>query len=172
MVVQGKVEQINVKSRRAGERGIPKLPVSSVFVTRAGVRGDYNVYRQEEKGGDPDSAVLIIPLETIRALNSEGWPVKPGDLGENFTTSGLPYSSFEVGKTFALGDASLQVSRACDPCANLFTLPYVGRSKGPAFLKTMLGRRGWYARVLKEGSVKKGDPVAERAPGSKTSQGF
>jgi MOSC domain-containing protein YiiM len=170
--VQGRVEQINVKSRTEGERGIPKLPVPSVFVTRAGVRGDYNVFRQEEKGGDPDSAVLIIPMETIKELNTEGWPVKPGDLGENFTTSGVPYSYFEVGKTFTLGDASLQVSRACDPCKNLFTLPYVGRTKGPAFLKAMLGRRGWYARVLREGSVKKGDLVAERASGSKTSQGF
>jgi MOSC domain-containing protein YiiM len=167
----GSVEQINVKPLRKGERGIPKLPVEATSLTRKGAEGDYNVYRQEKKRGDPDSAILLIPIETIRDLNSEGWPVKPGDLGENITTSGIPYSYFEVGKTFTLGQAVLQVSRACDPCENLFVLPYVGTAKGPKFLKTMLGRRGWYARVIREGKVNRGDSI-EEAPSSTTSQGF
>ena len=170
--MSGKVEQVNVKPRKPGERGIPKEPVGLAFVTRAGVRGDYNVYRQEEKGGDPDSAVLLIPIETIRELNSEGWGVKPGDLGEIITTSGIPYSSFSAGNTFAFGRAVLQVSRACDPCDNPFILPYVGEEKGPGFLKTMLGRRGWYARVLKEGPVTGGDDIEEASPDSGGSQGF
>lgn len=149
---------------RPGERGIPKRPTPDVSVTKNGLQGDYNVYRQEEKGGDQDSAVLLVPMETIRELNSEGWPVSPGDLGENFTTSGISYSSFEVGKKFRLGGAELQVSRACDPCENLFVLPYVGAAKGPEFLKVMLGRRGWYARVLKEGRVTRGDLIEELPP--------
>jgi len=167
----GSVEQINVKPQKKGERGIPKVPVGAISVTRAGAEGDYNVYRQEKKKGDPDSAILLIPIETIRDLNSEGWPVKAGDLGENVTTSGIPYSFFAVGKTFTLGKAVLQVSRACDPCENLFVLPYVGTAKGPKFLKTMLGRRGWYARVIREGKVERGDRI-EEAPSSTTSQGF
>ena len=166
----GTVERINVKPPKPGERGIPKQPVAGALLTRAGVEGDYNVYRQEEKGGDPDSAVLLIPLETIRELNSEGWPVGPGDLGENLTTSGIPYSRFAAGKTFSIGEAVLQVSRACDPCDNLLLLPYVG-AEGGRFLKTMLGRRGWYARVVREGRVKKGDRIEEVPPGS-PSQGF
>ena len=170
--MSGTVLQINVKPRRQGERGIPKESVEAAVVTRSGLEGDYNVYRQEEKGGDPDSAVLLIPIETVRDLNSEGWPVKPGDLGENITTAGLPYSSFAVGKKFALGDSVLEVSRACDPCQNLLVLPYVGTTKGPAFLKTMRGRRGWYARVVKEGRIRRGDRVAEAPPGSGASQGF
>jgi MOSC domain-containing protein YiiM len=39
-------------------------------------------------------AILLIPLETIEELQGEGWPIKPGDIGENFTTEGIPYSSF------------------------------------------------------------------------------
>ena len=155
------VKQINVKARTPGERGLPKGSVDSAFVGRGGLVGDFNVYRHEEIEDDPDSAVLIMPVETIEELNSEGWPVKPGDLGENLTTSGIPYSSFSVGKTFTAGKVRLQISRACDPCDNLFLLPYVQKLRGPAFLKTMLGRRGWYARVVEEGWVKTGDPVAE-----------
>jgi MOSC domain-containing protein YiiM len=159
--VAGVVQRINVKSLSPGERGLPKEPVESAFVSRRGVEGDFNVYRHEELGDDPDSALLVIPIETIRELNSEGWPVKPGDLGENFTTSGIPYSSFAVGKVYGVGDLRFQISRACEPCDNLFLLPYVGRSKGPEFMKAMLGRRGWYARVLKEGRAKSGYAVEE-----------
>ncbi|MDG6987717.1 MAG: MOSC domain-containing protein [Nitrososphaerota archaeon] len=156
----GTVRQISVKVRTPGERGLPKKSVDSAFVGLGGLVGDYNVYRHEEIEDDPDSAVLIMPIETVEELNAEGWPVKPGDLGENLTTSGIPYSSFSVGKAFTAGEARLQISRACEPCDNLFLLPYV-RSRGQAFLKTMLGRRGWYARVVKEGWVKAGDPITE-----------
>ena len=157
----GIVQQINVKPLTPGERGLPKRPVDSAFVSHNGLRGDFNVYRQEELKGDPDSALLLFPIETIRELNSEGWPIKPGDLGENLTTKGIRYTDFSPGKKFRMNDVSVQISRACDPCTNLFLLPYVGGSKGPAFLKVMLGRRGWYARVLAEGWVKQGDAITE-----------
>ncbi|MDG6901510.1 MAG: MOSC domain-containing protein [Nitrososphaerota archaeon] len=157
----GKVDLVNAKPQTPGERGLPKRSVGDALVTKAGVQGDFNVYRHEEKEDDPDSALLIFPAETILELNEEGWPVKPGDLGENLTTSGIPYSSFAVGKTFRAGGVRFQVSRPCEPCDNLFLLPYVGRPKGPEFLKTMLGRRGWYARVLTEGRIRQGDPITE-----------
>jgi MOSC domain-containing protein YiiM len=157
----GVVRQINVKPSTPGERGLPKKPVDSALITKEGVQGDFNVYRHEERRDDPDLALLVMPIETINQLNSEGWPIKPGDLGENLTTSGIDYSSFAIGKVFAVGKMRLQVSKACDPCDNLYLLPYVGRARGPEFLKVMLGRRGWYARVLEEGWVKPGDRITE-----------
>jgi len=166
--VLGEIQQINVKPQTKGEHGLPKKPVDSAFVTRAGVEGDFNVYRHEERRDDPDQALLIMPLETIRKLNSEGWPIKPGDLGENFTTRGIPYGEFGVGKVFSAGGVRFQISKACDPCNNLFLLPYVGSSRGPKFLKVMLGRRGWYARVLEEGRVDAGDRLMEGAAGSQS----
>lgn len=164
--VPGEIQQINVKPQTDGEHGLPKRRVDSAFVTRAGVEGDFNVYRHEERQDDPDQALLIMPIETIRELNSEGWPIGPGDLGENFTTSGIPYEAFGVGKVFAAGGSRFQVTKPCDPCDNLFLLPYVGASKGPGFLRVMLGRRGWYARVLEEGQVKTGDHLTEVHMGS------
>jgi len=157
----GRVYRINVKPQTLGERGLPKKHVDSASISRKGVSGDFNVFRHEELHDDPDSAVMLMPLETIRQLNSEGWPIAPGDIGENITTTGIPYDQFKPGKTLAFGSVRVQIARACDPCNNLYLLPYVGKTKGPTFLKTMLGRRGWYARVLKEGKVKKGDPIEE-----------
>ena len=159
----GEIQQINVNPQTRGEHGLPKKPVDSAFVARSGVEGDFNVYRHEERQDDPDQALLIMPTETIRELNSEGWPIKPGDLGENFTTSGIPYQAFGVGKVFGAGGVRFQITKACDPCDNLFLLPYVGESNGPSFLKVVLGRRGWYARVLEEGRVKAGDPLTEES---------
>jgi MOSC domain-containing protein YiiM len=49
------------------------------------------------------------------------------------------------------------VTEACDPCDELYSLPYVGKEKGPAFVKTMMGRRGWYAKVLREGEIEPGN---------------
>lgn len=161
--VPGKIRQINVKPQVKGEHGLPKMPVASAFVTGAGIEGDFNVYRHEERQDDPDQALLLMPIEKIRELNSEGWPIKPGDLGENFTTSGIPYEAFSIGKVYASGRVRLQITKACDPCDNLFLLPYVGGSRGPGFLKVMLGRRGWYARVLAEGRVKTGDRLTEES---------
>ena len=161
----GTVRQINAKPKTGTERGLPKKPVSSASVTVGGVVGDYNVYRHDELDDDPDSALLLFPVEMIGQLNKEGWPVKPGDLGENLTTSGIPYSQFAIGKTYTAGGIRFQISRACDPCNNLYRLPYVGKTRGPEFLKVMLGRRGWYARVLQEGRVRAGDVIAEDSTG-------
>jgi len=166
--VPGEIQQINVKPQIKGEHGLPKKRVDSAFVVRAGLEGDFNVYRHEELLDDPDQALLIMPIETIRELNSEGWPIKPGDLGENFTTSGIPYQAFSVGKVFAAGRVRFQITKACDPCDNLFLLPYVGTAKGSDFLKVMLGRRGWYAKVLEEGHVKSGVSLTEESTASES----
>ncbi len=157
----GIIQQVNLKNRTPGEHGLPKNPVSSAFVGKAGVEGDFNVFRHEERKDDPDQALLIMPIEMIKELNSEGWPIKPGDLGENFTTVGVSYKSFAPGKIYDAGGVRLQISKACDPCNNLYLLPYVGKTRGHEFLKLMLGRRGWYARVLSEGQVKHGDRIEE-----------
>jgi len=156
---RGIVYRLHRKGRTTGERGLPKPGVPRVEVTAAGVEGDYNRWRQEEKKGDPDMALLLLPLETIDELNREGWPVRPGDLGENVTTSGLGYESLAPPRRLRLGSVVAEVSKACDPCDNLFLLPYVGPDRGPEFLKSTLRRRGWYARVVRSGEIRQGDPV-------------
>ncbi|MGA8303377.1 MAG: MOSC domain-containing protein [Thermoplasmata archaeon] len=126
----------------------------------AGFEGDFNVYRHEVAGDDPGMAVLIVPLETLQELNREGWPVRPGDLGENVTSVGVGYDQFAPGGRFRIGEVLLEVTKACTPCDNLFGLPYIGPERGPEFLRVMLGRRGWYAKVLEEGRIHKDDPIA------------
>ncbi|MCI4318972.1 MAG: MOSC domain-containing protein [Thermoplasmata archaeon] len=155
----GTVERIGVKGDVPNETGLPKPSVAYATVRAPGLDGDYNHYRQQELHGDLDSAVLLLTAETLEELNRDGWPVKPGDLGENLTVRGLPVDSLGPGARLAAGEVEIEIRRSCDPCRNLFGLPYVGSERGPAFLRATLGRRGWYGRVLREGSVRVGDRI-------------
>ncbi|HYA57610.1 MAG TPA: MOSC domain-containing protein [Thermoplasmata archaeon] len=158
--MDGRVVALHRKPETAGERGLPKRAYEEVEVDRTGVKGDFNRYRVEVLHGDPDSAILLMPLETLQQLNREGWPVRHGDLGENITTEGLPYDTLRPGTKWRMGPAIVEVTRACTPCDNLYLLPYVGAEKGPQFLKVMLDRRGMYARVVSPGRIHVGDRIA------------
>lgn len=100
-------------------------------------------------------------MDNLAKLNEEGWPVKPGDIGENITLDATTYDRFSIGMKFLIGDAELQISKPITPCITLGKLPYVGMQKRRQFVKTLQNRRGWYARVLKEGTVRIGDEVKE-----------
>jgi MOSC domain-containing protein YiiM len=155
----GRILRLNRKSQTPGEHGLPKVAVPEARVTAAGVEGDYNVYRHDVKHDDPAMAVLIVPVETIREFNREGWPVRPGDLGENVTSEGIPYDAFAPGRRFRLGAVVVEVTKACTPCDNLYLLPYVGAARGPEFLRVTLDRRGWYAKVVADGVLRQDDPI-------------
>lgn len=154
------VVRVNVKPEADHEHGLPKVAVDRAEFTVEGVAGDFNRYRHEEKQDDPAMAVLLVPIETIEQLNREGWPVAPGDLGENVTTAGIPPEALAAGRRLRVGPVTLEISKPCTPCDNLYLLPYVGADRGPAFLRTMLDRRGWYARVVVGGPVCPGDPIS------------
>ncbi len=162
--MKGQVHRINIKPETPGEEGLPKAPVETAMALRGGLKGDFNRSRHETEQDDPDEALLVLPLETIHQLNGEGWPILPGDLGENLTTSGIPYDHLAPGQLYRVGRTEIQITRRCDPCTNLYLLPYVGELKGPAFVKVMHLRRGWYARVVREGLIRRGDPIVEHEP--------
>jgi MOSC domain-containing protein YiiM len=152
-IVRGQIVQLNLKPREGRARGLPKRAASRLTITAEGVEGDYNRWRTEKANGDPDQAVLLLSEEILAGLQAEGWPVQPGDLGENVTVAGLPPDALRNGAVVRLGEVVLEVSKPCDPCTVLFTLPYVGVERGPEFLRVMVGRRGWFARVLQGGTV-------------------
>jgi MOSC domain-containing protein YiiM len=158
------VVHLHLKPKEGRARGLPKRPVSRLTITPEGVEGDYNRWRTEKANGDLDQAVLLLSQEILAGLQAEGWPVQPGDLGENVTVAGLPPDALRDGAVVRLGDVVLEVSKACDPCTILYNLPYVGVDRGPEFLRVMHGRRGWYARVLQGGTVQQNAPIEVTEP--------
>ncbi|MHA2097117.1 MAG: MOSC domain-containing protein [Candidatus Kariarchaeaceae archaeon] len=162
--MQGTVISINVKNREKFKEtgyttGLPKFEISEAKVSVSGVADDYNDYRTKSKQNTQDRAILIMTVDALKQLETEGWPIKPGDIGENFTIDGIPYGSIEIGHKYAVGGVTIQITEICNPCARLSNLSYVGEEKVNEFIKTMKNRRGWYAKVLKEGSVSKGEKI-------------
>jgi MOSC domain-containing protein YiiM len=153
----GRILQLSVKPETRGERGLPKRAVDSAFFSRAGVEGDFNRYRTERQASTAETAVLILPVETLQQLRAEGWRLEPGELGENITTQGVAYDEMAPGTQWQAGQARLRITKACDPCSQLRHLESVGQARVVEFIATMLGRRGWYAQVVEEGLVSTGD---------------
>lgn len=162
--MRGRIVQLHRKPKEGRARGLPKRAVPELMITPTGVEGDYNRWRTEKANGDPDQAVLLLAEEILGALRAEGWPVQLGELGENLTLADLPSDALGPGATVEIGEVVLEVSKACDPCTILYGLPYVGPERGPAFLRTLQGRRGWYARVVRGGTIRPGMPVEVSKP--------
>jgi MOSC domain-containing protein YiiM len=153
LVRRGRIAGLHRKPRQGRALGIPKPPVDRLTVTGDGVEGDFNRWRAEKAGGDPDQAVLLLGDEILGELGAEGWPVGPGDLGENLRVAGVSPEAFHPGARVTVGDVVLELSKRCDPCIVLYSLPYDGLERGPAFLRALQGRRGWFARVVRGGVI-------------------
>jgi MOSC domain-containing protein YiiM len=160
----GSIVRLSIKPEVAGMVGLPKHAVASLRVTLDGAEGDYNNYRTRRLAGDRDQALLVVTQELLIALAADGWPVRPGDLGENVTVSGIREGDLRPGVQLQMGEVTVAITKPCDPCTELFTLPYVGEERGPAFLAATAGRRGWYAKVLTPGEITAHSSVTLRSP--------
>jgi MOSC domain-containing protein YiiM len=153
MSAGGRIVQISVSPG-----GVPKLPVEAARITADGLEGD--AQRNREHHGGPDRAVCVYSMEAIRALVAEGHVVAPGTLGENVTIEGLDWSRVEPGLRLRLGVAVLlEVTRYTSPCFNI-KAAFVGGEFGRVSQKRHPGWSRVYTRVLREGTIRTGDPAA------------
>ena len=155
----GTILRLSIKPKTPGEFGHPKQAVPTLTITAQGAEGDYNHYRATTLKGDPDQAILVLTQEVLDQLQAEGWPVQAGDLGENLTLGGVAEASLMPGARLELGEVRLEITKPCEPCTELHSLPYAGKARGAEFVRTMVDRRGWYARVLRGGQVRLDTPV-------------
>jgi MOSC domain-containing protein YiiM len=153
------VLQINVSPG-----GIPKRPIPQGVVTPLGFTGDG--HNNPQVHGGPRKAILLITAEGIDELKEQGFPLYPGALGENLTTSGLNRRSVRIGQRYRIGGVLLEITKLRQPCQNLN--PY-----GPGIHKAVYdeavkagnpesprwGLGGFYAAVLQTGTIHPGDPI-------------
>ena len=149
-------------SRRRVLSSIYKQPVTGpVMVHRLNVEGDEQADLKVH--GGPDKAVYCYSSEHYAAWAEElGRAFEFGFFGENLTVSGLLEQSVRIGDLLFVGGAVLQVSQPRLPCfklgAKFGDQRFVGR-----FLKS--GRSGFYCRVLREGFIERGEPIALESTG-------
>ncbi len=135
----------------ASPGGMPKLPVPSARVTRSGVEGDRQ--RNLKYHGGPDRAVCIYSQELYAWLVEQGINVSAGQIGENFTTAGLDLQKLTPGDRLRVGETCIiEITKVRVPCSQL--------KKWHADLPELIvGRSGWVAKVIEEGTVRPGDAI-------------
>ena len=148
----GIVVQVNVSNG-----GVPKHAVDRAHVTVNGIAGD--AHRDREHHGGPDRAVCLYAVEAIQALAVEGHAVRAGTLGENVTVEGLDWAAIAPGARLQLADeVLLEITRYTTPCVNI-RAAFVGGDVARVSQKRHPGSSRVYARVLREGIIRTGDPV-------------
>ncbi|MCP3905598.1 MAG: MOSC domain-containing protein [Planctomycetes bacterium] len=131
--------------------GIPKRAVRTADVTVAGLVGDGH---DHEKHNTPLQAVCIIDIEDLDDLRGEGYSVGPGATGENLTTRGLDVDALEIGDRLRLsGGVELELTKRRKPC-------YVLDAIDPTLKEVIVGRCGFYARVITPGQIAPGERIA------------
>lgn len=135
--------------------GVPKHAILEAEITRAGIAGD--VQKHLKFHGGPDRALCLFSLEVIDRLRAEGHPITPGSTGENVTIRGLPWAALDTGARLALGATVIvEITGLTDPCKQI-----AGSFLDRQFRRIVLGGDSrLYARVLAEGTLRPGDPVA------------
>jgi len=155
MMPTGRLTQVNVS---AG--GMPKRPVPSARVTRAGVDGDWQKNRKYH--GGPDRAICLFSEELYAWLREQGVEgLFNGSIGENFTTRGIDLMSLDPGDRLRVGDQCvIELADVRKPCRQL-------KKWDARFPNLILGRSGWLAKVVEDGEVKAGDPIERLEGGSR-----
>lgn len=111
--------------------------------------------------GGPEKAVHHYPGEHYGVWRSiypaSAVPLVPGAFGENLSTVGMTEKTVCIGDVYRTGSVLLQVSQGRQPCWKLNRLL---NAPDAAVAMQTSGATGWYYRVLAEGALSAGEPLA------------
>ncbi len=153
MCAQAEIVAVSVSRRK----GIPKSNVAVAhLLPEHGLQGDAHA-------GPGHRQVSLLAEESIARMVEKGLAVHPGSFAENITTRGIDLAGLPVGTMLALGEeAVLEVTQIGKEChARCAIYERAGDCVMP--------KEGIFARVVKGGSLRRGDAVrvgAERRKGA------
>ncbi len=132
------------------EKGTVKRAVESVRLRRGhGIEGDAHA-------GSWHRQVSLLEEEQIELMRARGLELAPGAFGENLVTRGLALGTLAVGRRLRVGGAVLQLTQRGKEC---HTRCAIYHQTGDCIMP----REGLFARVLKGGELRAGDPIAADA---------
>ena len=133
---------------RSAEKGTTKEVVDEgVFEENYGLLGDAHAdcctHRQ----------VSLLAIESIDKMRKLGFDVGPGVFAENLTTTGVELAALPVGTEIAVGsEVLLEVTQIGKEC-------HRGCAIYQEIGKCIMPKEGIFARVLRSGRVRAGDPI-------------
>jgi MOSC domain-containing protein YiiM len=153
-----------------------KQTVNSVqLVAGVGVDGDAHsgttVKHRSWVARDPSQPNLrqvhLVHAELLEELQSQGHPVEPGSIGENFTTRGIDLLALPQGAKLHLGgEAVVVVTGLRNPCAQLdnFSTGLTSAVLDRATDGQLIRKAGVMGVVETSGDVMPGDPITVVLP--------
>jgi MOSC domain-containing protein YiiM len=158
------------------QHNFSKKPVREIRLLKdLGVEGDAHcgkeVKHRSRVAINPDQPNLrqvhLFAVEILDELSKKGFPVKPAELGENITTSGLDYDYLPKNTLLMIGEsARLLVTGLRNPCRQIDTFQ-------PGLKQNLISqnserlsvfRAGIMAIVLEGGDVRCGDKIIIELP--------
>lgn len=151
----GKVSNVTFDNQKTKKTAIYKTPISnSMFLSKTGFVEDEQQYKGH---GGPEKAICFYSKDNYQYWNDIIHLLPEYAIfGENLTVSGLTEADLNIGDTYHLGEATIQVSCPRQPCATI-----AQRYGIKDLVKRMADscKTGCYFRVIKEGYVSQGDDL-------------
>jgi MOSC domain-containing protein YiiM len=129
------------------KKGTRKVQVEEALLVEGhGLKGDAH-------GGPWHRQVSFLASESIEECRRRGLEVTFGDFAENVATEGIDWKMIPIGTRVELGDAAIvEVTQIGKECHNKCAIYYQAGD-------CIMPREGVFARVLKGGTLRRGDPV-------------
>lgn len=110
-------------------------------------------FKDDAHAGDWHRQVSLLAMESIGKIRAKGLDVGPGDFAENITTLGIDLVHLPIGTRLKVGEEVLmEVTQIGKECHTRCAIYYQAGD-------CVMPREGIFAKVLKGGTVKKGDPI-------------
>lgn len=141
--MEGKVVSINLSK----EKGTPKQAVpTAVLIENYGLEGDAHAGKWHRQ-------VSLLGVESIeKAKNGPTNGLCHGVFAENITTEGIELYTLPVGTKLSVGECVLEISQIGKECHD-------GCAIRELVGKCIMPKEGVFARVLKGGRLRAGDPI-------------
>lgn len=152
-----------------------RTALSIRLIAGLGVEGDAHagvtVKHRSRVARDPSQPNLrqvhLIHQELFDELRPRGFDIAPGDLGENFTTSGIDLLGLPVGARLRLGaEAIVEITGLRNPCVQIdrFRPGLMAAVLDRAADGGLIRKSGVMAVVIAGGDVRPGDAISVDLP--------
>ncbi len=130
----------------SGQKGTIKREVPEIQLRlRHGILGDAHA-------GDWHRQISLLAEESVDKMRSLLPELQPGAFAENINTRGLDLKSLPIGTRLRLGETVVEITQIGKQCHNDCEIK---KATGTCVMPT----EGVFAVVVREGHVRKGDPI-------------
>lgn len=156
----GKVEKTSLENSKRNEMvsGIKKYPIEKAFLTKTGFTEDSQADLVHH--GGENKALFLFSKKTYEKISKEcniNFEIKQmAHFGENLILSNISEEDICIGDIYEIGQSQIQITQPRQPCWKLSV--NTNQKQMTKFIFDS-GYTGWYAKVLKEGTICKDDKM-------------